>query len=60
MAKNEALKLIEQLYSLQLQQEVLVFAFVMQSRMYINVSSVEEVQRWWVLKSKIFAQESTY
>ena len=26
----------------------------------INVSSVVEFQRWWVLKSKIFGQESTY
>ena len=25
-----------------------------------NVSSVVEFQRWWVLKSKIFGQESTY
>ena len=25
----------------------------------INVSSVVEFQRWWVLKSKLFAQEST-
>jgi hypothetical protein len=24
-----------------------------------NVSSVVEFQRWWVLKSKLFAQEST-
>ena len=28
-------------------------------RLYINTSSVVEFQRWWVLKSKIFAQEST-
>ena len=27
---------------------------------YCNVSSVVEFQRWWVLKSKLFAQESTY
>ena len=26
----------------------------------INISSVVEFQRWWVLKSKIFGQESTY
>ena len=26
---------------------------------YNNVSSVVEFQRWWVLKSKIFGQEST-
>ena len=26
---------------------------------YLNISSVMEFQRWWVLKSKIFAQEST-
>ena len=26
---------------------------------YINVSSVVEFQRWWVLKCKIFSQEST-
>ena len=26
---------------------------------YINISSVVEFQRWWVLKSKIFGQEST-
>ena len=25
----------------------------------INISSLVEFQRWWVLKSKIFAQEST-
>ena len=25
-----------------------------------NISSVVEIQRWWVLKSKIFGQESTY
>ena len=28
--------------------------------LYINISSVVEFQRWWVLKSKIFGQESTY
>ena len=28
--------------------------------MGINVRSVVEFQRWWVLKSKIFGQESTY
>ena len=27
---------------------------------YINVNSVVEFQRWLVLKSKLFAQESTY
>ena len=27
--------------------------------MYINISSVVEFQRWWVLKSKLFVQEST-
>ena len=27
--------------------------------MYINISSVVDFQRWWVLKSKLFAQEST-
>ena len=27
--------------------------------MVLNVSSVVEFQRWWVLKSKLFAQEST-
>ena len=26
----------------------------------INISSVVEFQRWWVLKSKLFAKESTY
>ena len=26
---------------------------------YVNISSVVEFQRWWVLKSKLFAQEST-
>ena len=26
---------------------------------YINISSVMEFQRWWVLKSKLFGQEST-
>ena len=25
----------------------------------IDISSVVEFQRWWVLKSKLFAQEST-
>ena len=29
-------------------------------RMRSNISSVVEFQRWWVLKSKIFGQESTY
>ena len=28
--------------------------------MYCNISSVVEFQTWWVLKSKIFGQESTY
>ena len=28
--------------------------------MYFSISSVVEFQRWWVLKSKIFVQESTY
>ena len=27
---------------------------------YINISSVVEFQRWWVLKSKLFGQESMY
>ena len=27
--------------------------------MYISVSSVVEFLRWWVLKSKVFGQEST-
>ena len=27
---------------------------------YYNISSVVEFERWWVLKSKIFGQESTY
>ena len=27
---------------------------------YFNISSVMEFQRWWVLKSKVFGQESTY
>ena len=26
----------------------------------VSVSSIVEFYRWWVLKSKIFAQESTY
>ena len=26
---------------------------------YSNISSVVEFQRWWVLKSKLFGQEST-
>ena len=26
----------------------------------ISGSSILELQRWWVLKSKIFGQESTY
>ena len=28
-------------------------------RIFINISSVVEFQRWWVLKSKLFGQEST-
>ena len=28
-------------------------------KLYNNISSVVEFQRWWVLKSKLFAQEST-
>ena len=28
-------------------------------RVIVNVSSVVEFQRWWALKSKHFAQEST-
>ena len=31
----------------------------MAKEMKASVSSVVEFQRWWVLKSKIFAQEST-
>ena len=27
---------------------------------FINICSVMEFQRWWVLKSKLFGQESTY
>ena len=27
--------------------------------LYTNISSVVEFQRWWVLKSKLFGQEST-
>ena len=27
---------------------------------YINVSSVVEFEKWWVLKSKIFGQKSIY
>ena len=30
------------------------------NNLHTNVSSVVEFQRWWVLKSKIFGQESTY
>ena len=26
----------------------------------VNISSVTEFQRWWVLKSKLFCQESTW
>ena len=26
----------------------------------VNISLVVEFQRWWVLKSKVFGQESTY
>ena len=29
------------------------------SKLYTNISSVVEFQRWWVLKSKLFGQEST-
>ena len=30
------------------------------SSMYYNISSVVEFQRWWVLKSQMFGQESSY
>ena len=30
------------------------------SSISINISSVIEFQRWWVLKSKFFAEKSTY
>ena len=36
--------------------------FIPESRvglLYINIISVMEFQRWWVLKSKLFGQEST-
>ena len=35
------------------------FSFFLIYWLIINVSSVVEFQRWWVLKSKLFAQEST-
>ena len=28
--------------------------------MYHNISSAVEFQKWWVLESKLFGQESTY
>ena len=43
-----------------LQQSYFIDIYVLlQNCMYI-ISSVVEFQRWWVLKSKIFGQESTY
>ena len=30
------------------------------TRYRLNISLVVEFQKWWVLKSKLFAQESTY
>ena len=38
---------------------VLGFEFWYYSCVLINISSVVEFQRWWVLKSKLFAQKST-
>ena len=39
---------------------ILPFSDHLSSFLYINVSSVVEFQRWWVLTSKFFGQESTY
>ena len=36
------------------------FLFYIYMGVYISISSVVEFQRWWVLKSKVFGQESTY
>ena len=36
------------------------FATCARGTYYINMSSVVEFLKWWVLKSKIFGQESTY
>ena len=40
-------------------QWTLVYYFYPMYNVYYNISSVVEFQRWWVLKRKIFAQEST-
>ena len=37
-----------------------VFLPLNQKQVQFNISSVEEFQRWWGLKRKIFGQESTY
>ena len=37
-----------------------VFLPLNQKQVQFNISSVVEFQRWWVLKCKIFGQESTY
>ena len=34
--------------------------FLRTSKVCINISSVVEFQRWWVLKNKLFGQESTF
>ena len=33
---------------------------VIESHLFINISSVVELQRWWVLKSKLIGRDSTY
>ena len=33
--------------------------FIQTAQVFINISSVVEFQRWWVLKRKLFGQEST-
>ena len=42
-------------FSNQLNWEIEIYLFI-----WTSVSSVVEFERWWVLKSKGFGQESTY
>ena len=37
-----------------------VHSIISRHSVIINISSVMEFQRWWVLKSKLFGQESTW
>ena len=54
-AKHSMLRVILKIEGL------ILYVIVNQTRseIYININSVVEFQRWWVLKSKLFGQEST-